>query len=149
LPLLDGRSYTQLPALFVPRVLAHSKPLPALAGEINAVTSPGVGAAVPLWSEADMNFGIIGLVAFGFLVGIIVSATDSMDRRGLGSSAVASAVTAVLPSVASRSLMFFAIYELAAVALPIWIIYRRHGHRASSNMATHRVTSVLPVLTSD
>lgn len=147
LPLLRGRSYTQLPALFVPRVLYHSKPLPAMAQEINEVTTPGVGAAVPLWAEADMNFGLIGLIVFGLLVGMVVAWTDSLDRRDFGLAALASAIAAVLPSVLSRSLMFFALYELAAVALPIWWVCRRFELRTAPSRKTARaqITPPLPV----
>jgi hypothetical protein len=37
---------------------------------------------------------------------------------------MAAATGAVLASVLSRSLMFFALYEFAAIVLPIWTISR-------------------------
>ena len=68
--LLFGESYLQLPMLFVPKVVTGGKALPAMSSLIQAVTLPGTGAAVPLWAEADANFGLIGLLAFGADLGV-------------------------------------------------------------------------------
>jgi hypothetical protein len=120
--LLLGESYLQLPMLFVPKVINGGKALPAMTSLIQAVTVPGTGAAVPLWAEADANFGLIGLFAFGAILGWVVSRSDTADRRRMETAAMAAATGAVLASVLSRSLMFFALYEFAAIVLPIWTI---------------------------
>jgi hypothetical protein len=127
LPLLMGESYTQLPLLFAPRSVLPDKPAPTMVVMIQAVTVRNAGSAVPLWAEADVNFGLVGLLGFGLLVGSIVRGADGMDRRRFESAAVASAVAAVLLSVLSRSIMFFAVYDSAAVILPVWLLsYRMH-----------------------
>jgi hypothetical protein len=122
--LLLGESYLQLPMLFMPKVATGGKALPAMTSLIQAVTVAGTGAAVPLWAEADANFGLIGLLAFGAILGWVVSRSDTADRRRMESAAIAAATGAVLASVLSRSLMFFALYEFAAIVLPIWTISR-------------------------
>ena len=78
-----------------------------------------------MWAEADANFGLIGLLAFGAILGWVVSRSDTADRRRMETAAMAAATGAVLASVLSRSLMFFALYEFAAIVLPIWTISRR------------------------
>ena len=128
--LLLGESYLQLPTLFMPKVAMGGKALPAMTSLIQAVTVPATGAAVPLWAEADANFGLIGLLAFGAILGWVVSRSDTADRRRMESAAIAAATGAVLASVLSRSVMFFALYEFAAIVLPIWTISRwRPGAR--------------------
>jgi hypothetical protein len=127
--LLLGESYLQLPMLFVPKAIMGGKALPAMSSLIQAVTVPGTGAAVPLWAEADANFGLIGLFAFGAILGWVVSRSDTADRRRMETATMAAATGAVLASVLSRSLMFFALYEFAAIVLPIWMLSRwRPGH---------------------
>lgn len=122
--LLLGESYLQLPILFVPKVITGAKALPAMTSLIQAVTLPGTGAAVPLWAEADANFGLIGLLVFGAILGWVVSGSDTADRRRMETATMAAATGAVLASVLSRSLMFFALYEFAAIVLPVWVISR-------------------------
>jgi hypothetical protein len=122
--LLLGESYLQLPRLFVPQFILGGKPLPAMLLKIRAVTVPGTGAAVPFWAEADANFGLIGLLSFGAILGWIVSRSDTADRRRMETAAMAAATGAVLASVLSRSLMFFALYEFAAIVYPIWMLSR-------------------------
>ena len=122
--LLLGESYLQLPRLFVPQVIIGHKPLPVMSLIIQAVTVPGTGAAVPLWAEADVNFGLIGLLGFGAILGWVVSRSDTADRRRVETVTMAAATGAVLSSVLSRSLMFFALYEFAAIVYPIWMLSR-------------------------
>jgi hypothetical protein len=122
--LLLGESYPQLPMLFVPKVITGGKALPAMLPLIQAATVPGTGAAVPLWAEADANFGLIGLLAFGAILGWVVSRSDTADRRRMETATMAAATGAVLASVLSRSLMFFALYEFAAIVYPIWMLSR-------------------------
>ena len=122
--LLLGESYLQLPRLFVPQFITGNKPLPAMVLMIQAATIPGTGAAVPLWAEADANFGLIGLLGFGAILGWVVSRSDTADRRRMETATMAAATGAVLSSVLSRSLMFFALYEFAAIVYPIWMLSR-------------------------
>ncbi len=129
--LLLGESYLQLPRLFVPQFITGHKPLPAFILIVRAVTVPGTGAAVPLWAEADANFGLIGLLGFGAILGWIVSRSDTADRRRMETATMAAATGAVLASVLSRSLMFFALYEFAAIVLPIWMLSRRRPERGT------------------
>lgn len=123
--LLLGRSYFELPRLFIPKAVVGQKAEPSMLSTIQSVTVTGVGAATPLWAEADINFGVPGLLGFGALLGWVVSRSDTADRRRLETVTLVSAVGAVLASVLSRSLMFFALYEFAAIVLPIWILGRR------------------------
>ena len=123
--LLLGESYLQLPMLFLPKVIMGGKALPAMVSLIQAVTLPGTGAAVPLWAEADVNFGLIGLLGFGVILGWVVSCADTADRRRMETVTMAAATGAVLASVLRRSIMFFALYEFAAIVFPIWAISRR------------------------
>lgn len=123
--LLLGRSYVELPSLFIPRVVVGRKAEPTMASVIQAVTVTGAGAATPLWAEADVNFGVPGLLGFGAVLGWVVSRSDTADRRRLETVTLVSAIGAVLASVLSRSLMFFALYEFAAIVLPIWVLGRR------------------------
>ncbi len=131
LGLLLGESYLQLPRLFVPQVIIGRKALPAMSLTIQAVTVPGTGAAVPLWAEADANFGLIGLVGFGAILGWVVSRSDTADRRRIETATMAAATGALLVSVLSRSLMFFALYEFAAIVLPIWMLNRWRPQRGT------------------
>jgi hypothetical protein len=128
--LLLGESYLQLPKLFLPKVITGGKALPAMVPLIQGVTLPGTGAAVPLWAEADVNFGLIGLLGFGAILGWVVSRSDTADRRCMETVTMAAATGAVVASVLSRSIMFFALYEFAAIVFPIWAISRwRPGAR--------------------
>jgi hypothetical protein len=132
--LLLGESYLQLPRLFVPQAIMAGKPLPAMSLLIQAVIVPGTGAAVPMWAEADANFGLIGLLGFGAILGWIVSRSDTADRGRMETATIAAATGAVLASVLSRSLMFFALYEFAAIVYPIWMLSRSrpvHGSLGS------------------
>ena len=129
--LLLGKSYLELPRLFVPQAVLGDKPLPAMSLLIQAVTTPGAGAAVPLWAEADANFGLVGLVCFGAILGWVVSHSDTADRRGMETATVAAATGATLASVLSRSLMFFALYEFAVIVLPIWTLGRWGARRGT------------------
>jgi hypothetical protein len=122
--LLLGESYLQLPMLFLPKAIVGGKALPAMVSLIQAVTLPGTGAAVPLWAEADVNFGLIGLLGFGAILGWLVSRADTADRRRMETVTMAAATGAVLASVLSRSIMFFALYEFAAIVFPIWAVSR-------------------------
>ncbi len=133
--LLLGESYLQLPRLFVPEAITGHKPLPAMTLMIQAVTVPGTGAAVPLWAEADVNFGLIGLLGFGAILGWVVSCSDTADRRRMETATIAAATAAVLASVLSRSLMFFALYEFAAIVYPIWMLSRSRPVRRTPGSA--------------
>jgi len=108
------------------------KPLPAMLLRIRAVTIPGTGAAVPFWAEADANFGLIGLLGFGAILGWIVSRSDTADRRRIETATIAAATGAVLASVLSRSLMFFALYEFAAIVYPICMLSRSRPVRGTA-----------------
>ena len=130
--LLLGESYLQLPRLFVPQVITGGKPLPAMVLIIQAVTAPGTGAAVPLWAEADANFGLIGLLGFGAILGWVVSRSDTADRQRMETATMAAATGALLASVLSRSLMFFTLYEFAAITLPIWMLSRWRPKRGTA-----------------
>jgi len=134
--LLLGESYLQLPRLFVPQFIMGHKPLPAMSLIIQAVTVPGTGAAAPLWAEADANFGLIGLLGFGVILGWVVSRSDTADRRRVETATVAAATGAVLASVLSRSLMFFALYEFAAIVYPIWMLSRSRPVRGTLGPAS-------------
>lgn len=136
--LLLGESYLQLPRLFVPQFITGDKPLPAMTSMIQVVTLPGTGAAVPLWAEADANFGLIGLLGFGAMLGWAVSRSDTADRRRMETATVAAATGAVLSSVLSRSLMFFAVYEFAAIVYPIWMLSRSRWARATPESSEPR-----------
>jgi hypothetical protein len=138
LGLLLGESYLQLPRLFVPQVIMGGKPLPAMVLTIQAVTIPGTGAAVPLWAEADANFGLVGLLGFGAILGWVVSRSDILDRGRMETAAMAAATGAVLCSVLSRSLMFFALYEFAAIVLPIWLLSRSRPVRGTPGSSRAR-----------
>jgi|HubBroStandDraft_1064217.scaffolds.fasta_scaffold06772_6 hypothetical protein len=129
--LLLGESYLQLPRLFVPQVIWGHKGTPAMWSVIQAVTVPGTGAAVPLWAEADANFGLIGLLGFGAILGWVVSRSDTADRRRMETAAMTAATGAVLASVLSRSLMFFALYEFVAIVFPIWMLSRSRPVRGT------------------
>jgi hypothetical protein len=134
--LLLGESYLQLPRLFVPEVITGSKPLPAFILMVREATIPGTGAATPLWAEADANFGVIGLIGFGAILGWVVSRLDTVDRGRMESVTTAAAAGVVLASVLSRSLMFFAVYEFAAIAYPTWILGRTRPARSSASEQT-------------
>ena len=136
--LLLGESYLQLPRLFVPEVIMGHKPLPAMLLIIQAATIPRTGAAVPLWAEADANFGLIGLLGFGAILGWVVSRSDTADRRRKETATVAAATGAVLASVLSRSLMFFALYEFAAIVYPIWMLSRSRPVRGTAGSSEPR-----------
>jgi hypothetical protein len=129
--LLLGKSYLQLPMLFVPQVIVGHKPLPAMSSIIQALTVPGTGAAVPLWAEADVNFGLIGLIGFGAILGWVVTRSDTADRRRMETATMAAATGAVLASVLSRSTMFFALYAFGATVLPIWMLSRSRAVRGA------------------
>ena len=129
--LLLGKSYLQLPMLFVPRVIMGQKPLPAMVLTIQAVISHGTGAAVPLWAEADANFGLIGLLGFGAILGWVVARSDTADRRRMETATMAAATGAVLASVLSRSTMFYALYAFGATVLPIWMLSRWRPKRGT------------------
>jgi hypothetical protein len=132
--LLLGESYLHLPRLLVPQVIMGHKPLPAMTLMIQGVTVPGTGAAVPLWAEADANFGLIGLLGFGAILGWVVSCADTADRRRMETATVAATTGAVL----SRSLMFFALYEFAAIVYPIWMLSRLRSARGTPRSSERR-----------
>jgi len=136
--LLLGESYLQLPRLFVPKVITGNKPLPAMSLIIQAATVPGTGAAVPLWAEADANFGLIGLLGFGAILGWVVSRSDTADRRRMETATMAAATGAVLSSVLSRSVMFFALDEFAAIVYPIWMLSRSRPVRGTPGSSEPR-----------
>jgi hypothetical protein len=136
--LLLGESYLQLPRLFVPQFITGNKPLPAFILIVRAVTVHGTGAAVPLWAEADANFGLIGLLGFGAILGWVVSRSDIADRRRMETATMAAATGAVLTSVLSRSLMFFALYEFAAIVYPIWMLSRSRPVRGTPGSSEPR-----------
>ena len=122
----------------MPKVITGDKPLPAMVLIIQAVTIPGTGAAVPLWAEADANFGLIGLLGFGAILGWVVSRSDTADRRRMETATMAAATGAVLASVLSRSLMFFALYEFAAIVYPIWMLSRSRPVRGTPGSSEPR-----------
>ena len=122
--LLLGESYLQLPRLFVPRVIMGNKPLPAMVLINQAVIVHGSGAAVPFWAEADANFGLIGLLGFGAILGRVVACSDTADRRRMETATMAAATGAVLASVLSRSTMFSALHTFGAIVLPVWMLSR-------------------------
>ena len=130
--LLLGESYLQLPRLFVPKVITGNKSRPAMWLIIQAVILPGTGAAVPLWAEADANFGLIGVLGFGAILGWVVSRSDTADRGRMETATLAAATGAVLASVLSRSLMFVALDEFAAIVLPIWMLSRSRPARGTT-----------------
>lgn len=123
-PALRGRSYAEIPLLLVPRALLPSKPQPAVIEELQAVTLPGVGAAMPLWAEADANFGLAGLVAFGFILGVVVRWVDALDRGDPHLLVVGATLTALLPSVLSRTIMFWALWQTAITIGPVLLARR-------------------------
>ena len=136
--LLLGESYLQLPRLFLPKVITGTKPAPAFELINWAVITPGTGAAVPLWAEADGNFGLIGLLGFGAILGWVVSRSDTADRGRMETATLAAATGAVLASVLSRSLMFFALYEFAAIVYPIWMLGRSRPVRGTPRSSEPR-----------
>ena len=136
--LLLGESYLQLPRLFVPQFVTGHKPLPDFLLMVQAATIPATGAAVPLWAEADANFGLIGLLGFGAILGWVASRSDTADRRRMETATVAAATGAVLIPVLSRSLMFSALFEFAAIVYPIWMLSRSRPVRGTPGSSEPR-----------
>ena len=121
--LLRGRSYKELPALAVPRVLLPSKPEPVIITEVKSATNDGVGAAVPLWAEADLNFDLAGVVVLGVGVGRI-GVWARRRRDPIAAAAIVSLTAPLLASVLSRSVMFWAIWQFAFVVGPVVVAAR-------------------------
>ena len=86
---------------------------------------------LPLWAEADANFGLIGLLGFGAILGWVVARSDTADRRRMETATMAAATGAVLASVLSRSTMFYALYAFGATVLPIWMLSRWRPKRGT------------------
>ena len=128
--LLWGRSYKELPAVAVPRVLLPSKPKPVMIAEVQSVTNDGVGAAVPLWAEADLNFDLAGVVVLGVGVGRI-GVWARRRRDPIAAAAIVSLTAPLLASVLSRSVMFWAIWQFAFVVGPV-VVAARIGPRRQS-----------------
>lgn len=134
-PLLYGKSYEQLPLLLIPQVLLPDKPAPAMLAVVQAVTTPGAGAAVPLWAEADQNFGVVGLLLFGGLMGYVVRRIERLcSTPDLWQRLVGAAATGLLLSALSRSVMLFAVQQVIFMILPLLLM--RRLVRASTDPAT-------------
>jgi hypothetical protein len=65
LGVLGGRSYTELPWLFIPRRFSDSKEGPASDSLVRERLSRTAGLSAPLWFEAGLNYGYLGV--FGFM----------------------------------------------------------------------------------
>jgi len=75
-----------------------------------------------LWAEADANFGLIGLLGFGAILWWVVSRSDTTDRHAWKPLRRQQPPQRCSASVLSRSLMFFALHEFAAIVYPIWML---------------------------
>lgn len=138
LPVLRGRSYVELPLLAVPRVLNPAKALPATVTELQRVVKPGTGAVFPLWAEADANAGLPGLVLFGAGLGAVVVAVDRLRNTQVDLLIVRALATAVLPSVLSRPLMFWAVQQAVFVVGPALLFVWRTNRSGRSRAAGRR-----------
>ena len=86
-----------------------SNALPQLLIAAWLLIRPGGAAAGPL--SAGTLTAFFGLLGFGTILGWVVSRSYTADRRRMETAAMAAAIGAVLSSVLSRSLTFFALYE--------------------------------------
>lgn len=123
--LLGGGSYTQLPALFVPRSVAGAaKQYPLAQQLVDNTLSAGAGFSAPVWFEGYLNYGLIGVVA------VVVSITTGMFvvlrvtyRRSSRLSTVITLVSPILPLLVyglfSRLLMFQTLITCLAIAAGI------------------------------
>ncbi|MDD2765423.1 MAG: hypothetical protein PHE83_15785 [Opitutaceae bacterium] len=78
LPYLDGETYKDIPGQLVPRVIWPNKPSPALSnarlaiylGLIDEESASSVSIAFGFIAESYANFGYLGVVVLGFVLGL-------------------------------------------------------------------------------
>jgi hypothetical protein len=64
--MLKGKSYSEIPALLLPRrLVGETKPNPAADVLMRELVDAGAGYAGPLWLESALNFGSVSVVLFG------------------------------------------------------------------------------------
>lgn len=127
--MLGGASYTQLPALFLPRAIVPDKPYPAAQDAVNTYLNPFVGYSAPAWFEGWLNFGLFGAaVVAGVVTLTLLGAWRAAATRADHSRAwfTILALGPVFPllgyQLLSRLLAFQAISTLLAFALGVFLV---------------------------
>ena len=90
---LAGRSYTELPLLFVPRRFLPDKPGPASDELMRQTLSETAGFSAPAWVEPVLNFSTGAAFAFGALYAlVIISVLRRLQRLPWGLAGAAAAL---------------------------------------------------------
>jgi len=71
-----GRQLLGVIGFFIPRVIWHSKPIGSGAHVLVAYGHSFTNGSMPLIAEGYINFGIIGVIIFGFITGKLVKTID-------------------------------------------------------------------------
>lgn len=144
-PYWNKESYTELPLVIVPRVLAPFKPKDTLANQFGrryGLLSPSdhvTSANTPIQVEAWANFGAVGLVGIGGLVGILLGLgegwfrPDRLDGLVLGIVVAYEAIGGIESGIDSFALTV----PTVIIFIPVvrWALHvRRHNGPARTGM---------------
>lgn len=127
---LNGRSYTELPRLFLPRkITGQQSKVSAAQQVINGYLDPRAGYSAPLWFEAALNAGLVML--FVMMVVLAALAVSLQIRAAAARSPVARLVPLCGPAIMlaiylflSRLILFQTLVTLGSLFAGAWIATR-------------------------
>jgi len=138
-PYWNKRSYTQLPSALVPRVLDPWKPTLGLANEFGrrfGLLAPDdltSSANTSLQVEAWANFGLLGLIGVGVIMGLLLGAAESIvDASTLDGAAIGTVVALqFIGGIESGATALIFILPIVVVFTPLthWVLGRSRRNR--------------------
>lgn len=128
----NKETYTLLPFLFIPRVIAPFKPIYGLANEFGrqyGLISPwdfGTTVNTPVEVEAWANFGLLGLLGIGIFLGIILILYGKLFNRNYVDGIVLGIISAYLSTAAIESgiVAIFEVIPFTILLIPVvrWVL---------------------------
>jgi oligosaccharide repeat unit polymerase len=129
--LWEGKTYLAAVLSFVPRFASHFRDTWGLGAKTAATAGfdPDVhpGLRPGIFGESFFNFGLPGVLAIGFMLGIVLRRVDSEVKRALASSpasmmkAFASTMLITVATTLAVSAGFSGLYILAAIYFFTWL----------------------------
>jgi hypothetical protein len=131
-PYWNKQTYTELPLVLVPRIIAPFKPKFTLANEFGreyGILNPndfGTSENTPLQVEAWANFGPEGLIGIAIIIGALLGLGEGMiDRRRMDGMVIGTLIAYLLSSgIESGASAFALVIPAAIIYLPVtrWAI---------------------------
>lgn len=140
--MLGGSSYTEIPGQMLPAAVGGTSETPQALFLVRELISHTSGSSSPLWFEAWLNFGNLGVIVMsGLFAFAFVSFFGRSSRRLTPASLLLTSLGPTLPILAyqlmSRLLIIQALTTVVAIWLGALVVYLRVNWSLASSESNH------------